>query len=67
MSGTDLISPRQAADRLGVSVKTLRAWANAGRLAKVRTLGGHNRYRRVDIEVIRAAADDEGISSDVAS
>jgi len=32
------------AERLGVSVKTVSRWANEGRLAHQRTLGGHRRY-----------------------
>jgi excisionase family DNA binding protein len=42
-SGTWLISS-QAAARLQVSAKTVTRWANQGRLAHQRTVGGHRRY-----------------------
>jgi excisionase family DNA binding protein len=42
----------QAAARLRVSPKTVSRWANQGRLAHRRTLGGH---RRFDPELIDAA------------
>ena len=41
----------QAAARLQVSAKTVTRWANQGRLAHRRTLGGH---RRFDPELIDA-------------
>jgi excisionase family DNA binding protein len=41
----------QAARRLHVSAKTVARWANQGRLAHRRTLGGHRRY---DPELIDA-------------
>jgi excisionase family DNA binding protein len=41
----------QAATRLHVSAKTVARWANQGRLAHRRTLGGHHRY---DPELIDA-------------
>jgi excisionase family DNA binding protein len=34
----------QAAERLAVSPKTVARWAKTGRLAHLRTLGGHRRY-----------------------
>jgi excisionase family DNA binding protein len=34
----------QAAQQLHVSPKTVARWANQGRLAHRRTLGGHRRY-----------------------
>ena len=38
------LTAAQVAERLGVSVKTVSRWANEGRLAHQRTLGGHRRY-----------------------
>jgi excisionase family DNA binding protein len=34
----------QVAERLHVSVKTVSRWAKEGKLAHLRTLGGHRRY-----------------------
>ena len=45
----------QAAARLHVSAKTVARWANQGRLAHRRTLGGHRRYDPAHIEqLVRA-------------
>jgi excisionase family DNA binding protein len=45
----------QVAKRLGVSPTTVARWANQGRLAHRRTLGGHRRY---DPELIDQLARD---------
>ena len=44
------LSLRQASDLLGVHPATLRAWANQGRVASQRTVGGHRRFRRSELE-----------------
>ncbi len=38
-----LLSPRDLADAIGVSESSLKRWADAGRIAVVRTEGGHRR------------------------
>jgi excisionase family DNA binding protein len=38
------LTAAQVAERLGVSAKTVTRWAKEGRLAHLRTLGGHRRY-----------------------
>ena len=35
-----------------VDPKTVTRWAQAGKLASVRTLGGHRRYRAGDVEAL---------------
>jgi excisionase family DNA binding protein len=40
-----LLSPKQAADKLGVSTDTLRRWADNGKILCETTAGGHRRYR----------------------
>lgn len=55
MTGTvdaaeELMTPAEVAAVFGVQAKTVAAWARAGRLDAVRTLGGHRRYRRSDVE-----------------
>ena len=37
-----------------VDPKTVTRWAQAGKLASVRTLGGHRRYRAADVEALLA-------------
>lgn len=45
-----LLTPGEAAAMFRVDAKTVGRWADAGRLTFVRTLGGHRRYRRDEIE-----------------
>jgi excisionase family DNA binding protein len=42
--------PSEVAAVLQVSPKTVTRWAKEGKLASRRTLGGHRRYARADIE-----------------
>lgn len=41
---------------LGVSVETIRVWADNGTLPSFRTIGNHRRFRVEDIEALREAA-----------
>jgi excisionase family DNA binding protein len=47
---TEYLSIKLAAQRLGVSVDTVRQWERAGRLKAERTEGGHRRFRAVEVE-----------------
>lgn len=51
-STDELMTPAEVAAVFGVQAKTVAAWARAGRLDAVRTLGGHRRYRRTDVEAL---------------
>ena len=42
--------PSEVAEVLQVSPKTVTRWAKEGKLSSRRTLGGHRRYARADIE-----------------
>ena len=53
MSRADLLSPAEAATRLGVSIDTVRRWVSDGRLTEHRTQGGH---RRLDAAEVAALA-----------
>ncbi|KYH29712.1 chromosome-anchoring protein RacA [Clostridium tepidiprofundi DSM 19306] len=46
----DMIDISKASQMLGVDTKTLRRWDNEGKLKAYRTLGGHRRYKLLDIE-----------------
>ncbi len=48
------VTMREAADALGVSPSTLRRWSDDGRLAAIRTAGGHRRFRIDDVRRLRA-------------
>lgn len=48
----NLIDISEAAQRLGVTIATLRRWDTLGKLKSVRTFGNHRRYRLEEIEAI---------------
>jgi len=41
---------RQVAEKLGVSVYTVRYWIKEGKIATVRTLGGHHRITQIELD-----------------
>lgn len=43
MSSPNLLTPRQAAARIGISYPALKHWILAGRIRTVKTPGGHHR------------------------
>jgi excisionase family DNA binding protein len=49
-----LLSTTETARRLGVSDRTVLSWAQDGRLASIRTPGGHRRYPVASVEQVRA-------------
>ena len=49
---SNLIDISEAAQRLGVTMITLRRWDASGKLKSVRTFGNHRRYRLEEIEAI---------------
>jgi len=55
-----LLTPGEVAMRFRVDPKTVTRWANAGKLSVVRTLGGHRRYLRSEVDVLLAT---HGLSS----
>ena len=50
-----LLTPREVADLFGVDPKTVTRWAKAGKLTSIRTLGGHRRYRKSEVDDVRNA------------
>ena len=50
-----LLTPRTAADRLGVSYSTVKQWIYKGTLRTVRTGGGHHRVAEAEVERMLAA------------
>jgi excisionase family DNA binding protein len=49
-----LLTPSEVAQLFRVNPKTITRWARAGKLSATRTLGGHRRFRRGDIDAILA-------------
>jgi molybdopterin-binding protein len=49
-----LLTPRAAAERLGVGYSTLKRWVRSGRVRTTRTEGGHHRVAESEIERLLA-------------
>lgn len=49
---TDALTPGEVAQLFRVDGKTVARWAAEGRLATIRTLGGHRRFSRAQIETL---------------
>lgn len=60
MTPDPLMTAAEVAALFRVTPKTVRRWARAGKLATVRTLGGHRRYRASDVRRAMLAAQREG-------
>ena len=45
-----LLTPREVAELFGVDPKTVTRWAKAGKLTSIRTLGGHRRFRKSEVD-----------------
>jgi molybdopterin-binding protein len=56
MSTATLLTPRQAAERLGMSYPALKHWILAGRIRTVKTPGGHHRIPLEALEEFLPAA-----------
>jgi excisionase family DNA binding protein len=48
-SADPLLTPAEVAAMFRVDPKTVTRWAKAGKLASIRTLGGHRRYREAEV------------------
>lgn len=48
-----LLTPGQVADMFNVDPKTVTRWAKDGKLNYIRTLGGHRRFHRDEVEKLR--------------
>ncbi|MEV1245181.1 BldC family transcriptional regulator [Nonomuraea sp. NPDC049750] len=47
-----LLTPAEVANMFRVDPKTVTRWAKAGKLASIRTLGGHRRYRETEVRAL---------------
>lgn len=54
VQGGGLLTIREAADAIGVSVETLRRWSASGRIGTLRTAGGHRRFSLAEVRRISA-------------
>ncbi|MEP6853087.1 MAG: BldC family transcriptional regulator [bacterium] len=57
-----LLTPSEVATLFRVDPKTVTRWAKAGKLASIRTLGGHRRYRESEVRQLLAGNTTEHLS-----
>jgi len=55
-----LLTPAEVAKLFKVDPKTVTRWAKAGKLTAIRTLGGHRRYRRSEVESLLTKSENRG-------
>ncbi|MDQ1434666.1 MAG: hypothetical protein QOF59_1482 [Actinomycetota bacterium] len=46
----ELLTPAEAARKLGVTPNTVTRWSRAGKISAIQTMGGHRRFRLSEIE-----------------
>ena len=54
MEKSDLLSTREAAQLLGISLRTAQLWVESGVLRAWKTAGGHRRILRASVEAVLA-------------
>lgn len=52
-----LLAPGEVAALFGVDAKTVSRWEKTGRLTCIRTLGGHRRFSKTEVERLLARVD----------
>lgn len=55
-----LLTPAEVAKLFRVDPKTVTRWAKAGKLTAIRTLGGHRRYRKSEVQALLNNAPNRG-------
>jgi excisionase family DNA binding protein len=55
-----LLTPAEVAKLFRVDPKTVTRWAKAGKLTAIRTLGGHRRYRKSEVESLLTNSENRG-------
>jgi excisionase family DNA binding protein len=58
----ELLTPAEVASLFRVNPKTVTRWARAGKITAIRTLGGHRRFRRSEIEKYLAQTERSDLS-----
>lgn len=46
----ELLTPSQVAALFHVDPKTVTRWADAGKISAIRTLGGHRRFKKTEVD-----------------
>ena len=63
-SGQALLTSREVAALFGVDFRTVTRWTAGGKLASIRTPGGHHRYRRADVDRMLSGLSAEDLLED---
>ena len=58
-----LLTPAEVGKLFRVDPKTVTRWAKAGKLTAIRTLGGHRRYRKSEVQSLLTAIPNRGIDA----
>jgi excisionase family DNA binding protein len=53
----EFLTPAEVAAAFRVDPKTVTRWAKAGKLTSIRTLGGHRRYRKAEVDALLAGSE----------
>ncbi|MSO78487.1 MAG: BldC family transcriptional regulator [Acidimicrobiia bacterium] len=48
----ELLTPAEVAAMFRVNPKTVTRWARAGKISAIRTLGGHRRFKKSEIDAL---------------
>jgi excisionase family DNA binding protein len=67
LAAPTLLTPAEVAALFRVDPKTVTRWAKQGRLASIRTLGGHRRYDEAQVRALLGRADVAPLPSGVPS
>lgn len=59
MQYENLLTPAEVAAAFRVDPKTVTRWAATGRIASVRTPGGHRRFRESEVRALLAGGEDQ--------
>lgn len=57
MTAEELLTPAEVAAIFRVDPKTVTRWAKAGRISARRTLGGHRRFLKSEVDALLAAGE----------
>lgn len=58
-----LLTPSEVAAIFRVDPKTVTRWAKVGKLSSIRTLGGHRRFRELEVRALLAEAQEQAHSA----
>lgn len=58
-----LLTPSEVAAIFRVDPKTVTRWAKVGKLSSIRTLGGHRRFRELEVRALLLEAQEQARSA----